>query len=60
MSIIPTRKITFKVFRFNSETDYLPSYIDYEMDVTHENVILDILTNIKNEMDGSTRTASSE
>lgn len=53
MSAIPTEKITFKVFRFNSETDYLPTYIDYDVDVTHENVILDILTHIKNEMDGS-------
>lgn len=53
MSIIPTEKITFKMFRFNSETDYLPTYIDYVVDVTHENVILDILTNIKNEMDGT-------
>jgi succinate dehydrogenase / fumarate reductase iron-sulfur subunit len=53
MSAIPTEKITFKVFRFNSETDYLPTYIDYDVDVTHENVILDILTYIKNEMDGS-------
>jgi len=53
MSIIPTKKITFKMFRFNSETDYLPNYIDYDVDVTHENVILDILTFIKNEMDGT-------
>ena len=53
MSAIPTNKITFKVFRFNAETDYLPAYIDYVVDVTHENVILDILTHIKNEMDGS-------
>jgi len=53
MSVIPTTKITFKVFRFNSEMDYLPSYIDYDVDVTHENVILDILTHIKNEMDGT-------
>lgn len=53
MSIIPTKKVTFKVFRFNTETDYLPTYIDYEVEVTHENVILDILTIIKNEMDGS-------
>ncbi len=41
------------MFRFNSETDYLPTYIDYDVDVTHENVILDILTHIKNEMDGT-------
>jgi len=53
MNIIPTKKITFKMFRFNSETDYLPTYIDYDVDVTHENVILDILTFIKNEMDGT-------
>ncbi len=53
MSVIPTTKITFKVFRFNAEMDYLPTYIDYDVDVTHENVILDILTHIKNEMDGT-------
>jgi len=53
MSTIPTKKVTFKVFRFNSETDYLPTYIDYTLDVTHENVILDILTKIKNDIDGS-------
>ncbi|HIC43238.1 MAG TPA: succinate dehydrogenase iron-sulfur subunit [Sulfurimonas sp.] len=53
MSAIPSKKITFKIFRFNSETDYLPTYIDYVVDVTHENVVLDILTTIKNEMDGS-------
>ena len=53
MSARPTKKVTFKVFRFNAETDYLPTYIDYVVDVTHENVVLDILTYIKNEMDGS-------
>jgi len=53
MSIIPSKKITFRIFRFNTETDYLPTYINYDVDVTHENVILDILTKIKNEVDGS-------
>jgi succinate dehydrogenase / fumarate reductase iron-sulfur subunit len=53
VSEIKTQKITFKVFRFNSETDYLPSYINYELEVTHEEVVLDILNRIKWEMDGS-------
>ncbi len=53
MSIIPTKKLTFRVFRFNTETDYLPTYINYEMEVTHEEVILDILSRIKDDVDGS-------
>ncbi len=53
MSIIPTKKLVFRVFRFNAETDYLPTYINYEMEVTHEEVILDILNRIKWDIDGS-------
>jgi len=50
---IKTRKLTFKVFRFNSETDYLPYYKEYTLDVTHEDVVLDILNKIKWEHSGS-------
>lgn len=50
---ITTQMITFKVFRFNAETDYLPYYKTYEMEVTSEEVVLDILNRIKWEFDGS-------
>lgn len=53
VSEITTQRITFKVFRFNMETDYLPYYKTYEMDVTSEEVVLDILNRIKWEFDGS-------
>lgn len=45
--------ITFNVFRFNSETDYLPYYKKIEMEITSEEVVLDILNRIKWEHDGS-------
>ena len=48
-----TKKITFKVFRFNSETDYLPAYKTYEMSVENHEVVLDILNRIKWDIDGS-------
>jgi len=50
---ITTKKVTFKVFRFNAETDYLPYYNEYKMDVTSEEVVLDILNRIKWDHDGS-------
>jgi succinate dehydrogenase / fumarate reductase iron-sulfur subunit len=50
---ITTQKVTFKVFRFNSETDYLPHYKEITMEVTSEEVVLDILNRIKWEHDGS-------
>lgn len=53
MSTITTKKITFKVFRFNTETDYLPYYETYTLDVTSEEVVLDILNTIKWEHSGS-------
>lgn len=53
VSEITTTRVTFKVFRFNMETDYLPYYKTYEMDVTSEEVVLDILNRIKWEFDGS-------
>lgn len=48
-----SKKVTFKVFRFNSETDYLPAYKTYEMVVESHEVVLDILNRIKWEIDGS-------
>jgi succinate dehydrogenase / fumarate reductase iron-sulfur subunit len=53
MTSITTQTITFKVFRFNAETDYLPVYKEYVMEVTSEEVVLDILNRIKWEFDGS-------
>lgn len=50
---ITTQKVKFKVFRFNAEEDYLPYYDDYEMEVTSEEVVLDILNRIKWDHDGS-------
>jgi len=45
--------MTFKVFRFNSETDYLPVYKDYALDIAPGEVMLDVLNRIKWEHDGS-------
>ncbi len=50
---ITTKNVTFKVFRFNEETDYLPHYKEYKMEVTSEEVVLDILDRIKWDHDGS-------
>ena len=50
---IETKNVTFKVFRFNSETDFLPYYETYELEVTAEEVVLDILNRIKWEHSGS-------
>ena len=50
---IETKKVTFKVFRFNSDVDYIPRYDTYTFDVTSEQVVLDILNKIKWEEDGS-------
>jgi succinate dehydrogenase / fumarate reductase iron-sulfur subunit len=48
-----TRKVTIKAFRFNTETDYLPTYKEYEMEVGKDELILDLLNRIKWEHDGS-------
>ncbi|MEA1892120.1 MAG: succinate dehydrogenase iron-sulfur subunit [Campylobacterota bacterium] len=50
---ITTQKVNFKVFRFNADEDYLPYYDDYDMEVTSEEVVLDILDRIKWDHDGS-------
>ena len=48
-----TQKVNFKVFRFNADKDYLPYYENYDMEVTSEEVVLDILNRIKWDHDGS-------
>ncbi len=50
---ITKQNVKFKVFRFNAERDYLPYYEDYDMEVTSEEVVLDILNRIKWDHDGS-------
>jgi len=47
------KKVTIKAFRFNAETDYLPYYKTYEMNVENHELILDLLNRIKWEHDGS-------
>lgn len=41
------KKVTFRVFRFNAESDYLPYYKEYELVVSQDEVILDALSKIK-------------
>ncbi len=53
MANVETKKMTFKVFRFNSETDYLPVYKNYTLDIAPGEVMLDVLNRIKWEHDGS-------
>jgi succinate dehydrogenase / fumarate reductase iron-sulfur subunit len=48
-----SRKVQIKVFRFNAETDYLPYYKTYEMEVEKDDLVLDLLNRIKWEHDGS-------
>ncbi len=48
-----TKKVNFKVFRFNIETDRLPYYQSYSFNVAQDEVVLDILNKIKWEKDGS-------
>ncbi len=50
---LSSKKLTFRVFRFNKETDYLPYYKEYELLVSSDDVMLDILNKIKWEIDGS-------
>lgn len=47
------KKLTFKVWRFNKDTDYLPHYDTFSIDVTKDDVILDVMNKIKWEHDGS-------
>jgi succinate dehydrogenase / fumarate reductase iron-sulfur subunit len=48
-----SRKVTIKAFRFNAETDYLPYYKSYEMEIGKDELILDVMNRIKWEHDGS-------
>jgi len=48
-----TKKVTLRTFRFNTETDYLPYYKHYEIEVGKDELILDLLNRIKWEHDGS-------
>ncbi len=48
-----SRKVTIKAFRFNAQTDYLPSYKSYTMEVGKDELILDLMNRIKWEHDGS-------
>jgi len=48
-----TKKLTIKAFRFNKETDYLPHYDTFEMDVSEDELVLDVMNRIKWEHDGS-------
>ena len=48
-----TKNVNIKAFRFNAETDYLPYYKTYEMEVGKDELILDLLNRIKWEHDGS-------
>ena len=47
------KKLIFKIWRFNKETDYLPYYDTFELVVTKDEVILDVMNRIKWEYDGS-------
>ena len=47
------KKVKIKAFRFNVETDYLPYYKEYELEVTKDDLILDLMNRIKWEYDGS-------
>ncbi|MCF6173915.1 MAG: succinate dehydrogenase iron-sulfur subunit [Campylobacteraceae bacterium] len=48
-----TKKVNFKVFRFNKEIDKFPYYEKFSFDVAQDEVVLDILNKIKWERDGS-------
>ena len=50
---VKSQKVKFKVFRFNGDTDVLPYYKEYTLEVTQEEVVLDILNRIKWEHSGS-------
>ena len=48
-----TRRITFKVFRFDPARDDEPSYQTYALDVPHGMTVLEALLRIQAEQDGS-------
>ncbi len=47
------KRLTFKVFRFNKDINYLPYYQTIEMDVNQDELVLDVMNRIKWEHDGS-------
>jgi succinate dehydrogenase / fumarate reductase iron-sulfur subunit len=53
MSSIEKKDITIKVFRFNKDTDYLPYYQTINMEITQDELVLDMLNRIKWEHDGT-------
>ncbi|CUT04836.1 succinate dehydrogenase and fumarate reductase iron-sulfur protein [Candidatus Kryptobacter tengchongensis] len=46
-------KVTFRIFRFNPETDSKPYYKDYEVEADPKDRVVDVLHYIKNEIDGT-------
>jgi len=48
-----TKQLTIKAFRFNKETDYLPYYDTFVMEVSQDELVLDVMNRIKWEHDGS-------
>jgi succinate dehydrogenase / fumarate reductase iron-sulfur subunit len=48
-----TKQLTFKVWRFNKDTDYLPHYDTVTMEVSKDEVVLDVMNRYKWEHDGS-------
>jgi len=46
-------KVTFRIFRFNPETDEKPYYKDYEVNADPKDRVVDVLHYIKNEIDGT-------
>jgi succinate dehydrogenase / fumarate reductase iron-sulfur subunit len=53
MEHIESRKVKFKVFRFNGDDDILPYYREYTLEIAKEDVVLDVLNKIKWEHSGS-------
>ena len=53
MSEVKKEKIVVKAFRFNKETDYLPYYKEYTLDVFQDDVMLDVLNRIKWDFDST-------
>ena len=48
-----TKRVNFKVFRYNKEIDRMPYYESYLFSVAQDEVVLDILNKIKWKKDGS-------
>lgn len=53
MSIVAKKEITVKIFRFNKETDYLPYYQTINMEISQDDLVLDMLNKIKWEYDST-------